>query len=192
MIVTTTFQRKTFVVQAKQVKADEMVELAEWCGGVFIASYQPEPHMASGNYKVGHPCIEVMVDRTTGKKLRAFVGDWLTHIHGSNRFKIYRDATFKEAFEEVLRDIPEQVMRRIVREEMRSMMDSVVKTATALDSQSHRIGLKLEAAGFQAIARVMELEESMLPHAWNCELRNPNGRNLDGSELKCSCDARCD
>jgi hypothetical protein len=183
VIVTTTFQRKTFVVQAKQVKVEDMLELAAWCGGEYIHSYTPVYNMESGNYRIGQPCIEVTVDRVTGRKIRAFVGDWLTHIHGSNKFKVYRDATFKEAFEEVLRDIPEEVMRRIVREEMRSLLQSMGKTAFALSDglASYEIG-ELERSGHQAIRRVAELEEAMLPHAWNCEVRNPAGW-----DHKCSC-----
>lgn len=180
MIVTTTFQRKTFVVQAKQVKSAEMQVIAEWCGGAFIESYQPDAHMASRNYRTGQPCIEFIPDRVAKRAVRAFEGDWITHIHGSDKFKVYRDATFKEAFQEVLRDLPEEVMRRIVREEMQALMRSMGETARLLGGSVTPAAL--EDIGYQSIARVIELEESMMPHAWNCDVRNPN---VDG--LSCSC-----
>ena len=181
MIVTTTFQRKTFVVQAKQVKPIEMQDIAEWCGGTFIESYEPDVHMASGNYRVGHPCIEFTPDRVTKRVIRAFEGDWITHINGSDKFKVYRDATFKEAFQEVLRDIPEEVMRRIVREEMQALLKTMAETSNLL-SGGIATPVHLENAGYKAIARVIELEESMLPHAWNCDIRN-----VDVDGVKCSC-----
>lgn len=182
MIVTVMFQGKTFIVQPTQVTGENMSELAEWCGGELIESYMPEVHLLSGNYRVGHPCIEMTVGRN-GQKVRAFIGDWITNISGSKNFKVYRDKTFKEAFEEVLRDFPEEMMRRIVREEMRSLLQSMARTAIGLSDglASYEIG-ELERAGHRAISRVSELEEAMLPHAWNCDLRDPYGR---GS--KCSC-----
>lgn len=179
MIITTSFRRKTFVVQATQVTKENMGELSEWCGGELIESYQPEPHLASGNYHKGHPCVEMTVGRN-GQKTRAFIGDWITHISGSNNFKVYRDKTFKEAFEEVLRDFPEEMMRKIVREEMRSLLKSLTVTA---DGIRKRYGTTaLEIAGYRAIHSVMAVEEAMLPHAWNCDTRDPAGY-----VLKCSC-----
>lgn len=183
MIVTTTFQRKTFVVQAKQVKPIEMQDIAEWCGGTFIESYEPDVHMASGNYRKGHPCIEFAPDRVTRRVIRAFEGDWITHIRGSEKFKVYRDATFKEAFEEVLRDLPEEVMRRIVRQEMRLLLDSMQKTSHGLAHGPNRYDMdEIQRVAYQAIEEVVALEEAMMPHAWNCETRNPHV-----SGHKCSC-----
>lgn len=183
MIVTTTFQHKTFIVQAKQVTPEDMEELAEWCGGTLteVESYGWDV------YDHGRPCIEIEVPRSNGRKMRAFAGDWITHISGSDKFKVYRDKTFKEAFEEVLRDFPEEMMRRVVREEMMYLLRSMSKTARGLFSGLAAYETsELERAGYRAIHRVMELEESMLPHAWNCEVRNPAGN------FPCSCDARYD
>jgi hypothetical protein len=187
MIITTTFQRKTFVVQAIQITGENLSELAEWCGGELIESYTPEIHLRSGNYRTGHPCIEMTVGRN-GQKIRAFIGDWITHIQGSEKFKIYRDKTFKEAFEEVLRDFPEEMMRKVVREELRSLLYSL--TATARDNSdglaAYEVG-ELERAGHRAIQRVMEIETALLPHAWNCNFRDPAGYDSRGNKLECSC-----
>lgn len=187
MIVTTTFRNKTYIVQASQVKSDNLKDLAEWCGGEYIESYEPDVFIRSGNYRVGQPCIELSTGMPL-RKARAFVGDWITLVDESSHFKIYRDATFKEAFEEVLRDIPEQAMRRIVREELRSLLQSMSKTAHGLHAglAGYETG-ELERAGHRAIEKVMDLEEAMLPHAWNCNLRDPNGYDDQGNELKCSC-----
>lgn len=185
MIVTTTFQHKTFIVQAKQVLAEDIRDLTDWCGGRFIESYEPEWHMTSGNYRTGQPCIEIEIPRSNGRKMRAFVGDWITHVSGSDKFKVYHDKTFKEAFEEVLRDFPEEMMRKVVREEMRALLASLERTSRGLLRQCSPGDF--EEAGYQAIYKVMELEEAMLPHAWNCELRNPAGCDVHGNPLKCSC-----
>lgn len=187
MIVTTTFRNKTYIVQASQVKSDNLKDLAEWCGGEYIESYEPDVFNRSGNYRVGQPCIEIAVG-VSRRTIRAFVGDWITKIDGREVFKIYRDATFKEAFEEVLRDIPEEAMRRVVREEMRYLLQSMVKTARGFGTGIAGFELgDLEKAGHKAIERVMDLEEAMLPHAWNCDLRNPAGYDDKGNELTCSC-----
>lgn len=187
MIVTTTFRSKTYVVHAVQVTEDNIKDLPEWCGGVYIESYEPDLFLRSGNYRMGQPCVELSTDMPI-RKNRAFLGDWITMIDESSHFKIYRDKTFKEAFEEVLRDIPEQAMRRIVREEMRSLLQSMMKTARGFGTGIAGFELgDLEKAGHKAIERVMDLEEAMLPHAWNCNLRNPAGYDDQGNELKCSC-----
>lgn len=183
MIVTTTFRSKTFIVEAKQVKAGDMEAIAEWCGGEFVDSYHPE--FDQSTIKFGQPCIEIAIPHTNGRKMRAFIGDWVTHISGSDRFKVYRDKTFKEAFEEVLRDFPEEMMRRVVREEMRALLRSLAETAEGLYNLADPNSM--EEAGYRGIMKVMNLEESMMPHAWNCQLRDPAGANPDGSELQCSC-----
>jgi hypothetical protein len=185
MIVTTKFQSKTYIVQATQVRPDNIEELAEWCGGEYIESYEPDTFVQSGNYRTGQPCIE-MVSGLGRRRVRAFIGDWVTKVDGRDIFKIYREKTFKEAFEEVLRDIPEEVMRRVVREEMRSLVKSM--TATAKGLYNYADPGSLEEAGYKAIKKVFELEESMLPHAWNCELRNPAGYDKNGNDLQCNCE----
>lgn len=82
----------------------------------------------------------------------------------------------------------EEIIRRIVREEIQKFAESVAKTSYGLADglDSYETG-DLERAGHRAIKKVMELEESMLPHAWNCNLRDPEGYDDKGNELKCSC-----
>jgi hypothetical protein len=79
----------------------------------------------------------------------------------------------------------EEIIRRIVREEMRSLLESMAETADGLANglSSYDVG-DLEKAGHRAIKTVMELEESMLPHAWNCISRDP--RAFEG-ENECTC-----
>lgn len=178
MIVTTVFQRKTFVVQATQVTEDNVEELAEMCGGE-AKIYVPDVHHASGNYRTGQICIEMSIGRN-GRKARAFLGDWITHIHGSTNFKIYRDKTFHEAFEEVLRDFPEEMMRKVVREELKALLESMAKTASG--QAWNYASSDLEGYGLRAIENVAEREAALMPHAWNCEKRNPQ---VWGA--KCSC-----
>jgi hypothetical protein len=77
----------------------------------------------------------------------------------------------------------EEIIRRIVREEMRALLESMAETADNLATglASHDVG-ELERAGYRAIKTVMELDESMLPHAWNCVHRDP--RSFEG---ECTC-----
>jgi len=102
MVINKTYRRKTFTVQAIQVTAENMKGLAEWCGGNTIV-YFPDVYHQSGDYRSGQSCVEVVIGRVNGrpKKVRAYSGDWITKLVGTENFRVYRDKTFLEAFEEV-------------------------------------------------------------------------------------------
>lgn len=95
MIVTTTFQRKTFCVKAIRVTVTNMEELAEWCGGVV----KIEPS-GSGEFKAFVEIASNRVPRRRGE-IRAYMGDWITCLSEGNNFKVYKNKTFLEAFEEI-------------------------------------------------------------------------------------------
>lgn len=97
MIVTTTYQRKTFRVQAIKVTEENMGELAEWCGGrVHIETSGPHGGL-------GDPYIAVPISRIAGRvqTAPAKVGDWITRLTDANNFRVYRNKTFREVFEEI-------------------------------------------------------------------------------------------
>lgn len=110
MVINKTYRRKTFTVQAIQVTADNMKGLAEWCGGNVIV-YFPDISRQSGDYRAGQTCVEVVIGRVNGReqKARAYPGDWITKLHDVDDFRVYRDKTFLQAFEEVRSEIEKRV-----------------------------------------------------------------------------------
>jgi hypothetical protein len=95
MIVTTKFQRKTFSIQAIQVTNENMPELARWCNGEMLLK-EPAP----GTFV---KAIAVPTTRSAGKQVKvyAYVGDWVSRLTEANHFRVYREKTFLEAFEEI-------------------------------------------------------------------------------------------
>lgn len=99
MIETTTFQRKTFRVKAVQVTEENLDELAKWCGG----AVRLEPIGMDG-FK---PYVEVTTCRVPTARIsrhvkdRAYVGDWITRLSDANNFRVYRNKSFKVAFEKL-------------------------------------------------------------------------------------------
>lgn len=120
MIINKTYRRKTFTVQAIQVTAGNMNGLAEWCGGQVIV-YFPDISRRSGDYRAGQTCVEVVTGRVNGRKqkARAYPGDWVTRLHDSDNFRVYRNKTFLEAFEEVRSEVEQyQMVLDLVEEAM--------------------------------------------------------------------------
>lgn len=110
MVINKTYRRKTFTVQAIQVTAENMKGLAEWCGGNVIV-YWPDISRQSGDYREGQTCVEVVIGRVNGReqKARAYPGDWITKLHDTNNFRVYREKTFLQAFEKVRTEIEKRV-----------------------------------------------------------------------------------
>lgn len=88
MIVTTTWERKTFRVQAIRVTAENIHELAGWCGG-----------------EVKNALTEnsayIIVPARARSTSRARIGDWITRLTDSNNFRVYQAKSFLEAFREI-------------------------------------------------------------------------------------------
>lgn len=106
MVINKTYRRKTFTVQAIQVTAENIQGLAEWCDGKVVI-YWPDISRQSVDYRAGQTCVEVVIGRVNGRvqKARAYPGDWITRLHDTNNFRVYRNKTFLEAFEEVRSEI---------------------------------------------------------------------------------------
>lgn len=89
MLEPTRFTRKTFSVDAMQVTAKNIFEIAEWCEG-FVKRSEFDGVLKT--------YVEVPVTVKNGvKRDKAFVGDWVTRTERS--FKAYRNEAFKIAFE---------------------------------------------------------------------------------------------
>lgn len=83
---TTMYERKPLVVEAVRVTAENLYEVAQWCGG--------EIHKALPS---DQKFIEVAVLHPLHKKqTRANVGDWV--LKSDQGFKIYADTAFQKGF----------------------------------------------------------------------------------------------
>lgn len=86
---TRTFSRKSFEVEAVQVTADNMAEVAEWCRGrVVKATGSEEQHV---KVRVLRPMEE--------RQTQAFVGDWV--LYAGTGYKVYNAKAFARSFEAV-------------------------------------------------------------------------------------------
>ena len=81
---TTKYTRKSFDVDAVQVTAENMSEVADWCNGTIVENEQ-------GNY------IKVKIHRPLSERqTRAFAGDWV--LFAQNGFKVYTPKAFENGF----------------------------------------------------------------------------------------------
>ncbi len=81
----TEYVRRRFLIKAVQVTADNMAEVADWCGGVVVNDDKPH----------------ISVPIRQGQKrhyLQAFISDWVTFAGPS--CKIYNNSAFIKCFEE--------------------------------------------------------------------------------------------
>lgn len=95
-IVTATYERRTFRVQAIRVTQENMRELAEWCGGDLARTLDVNER----DY------ISVPVGHVNGRErlARAYVGNWITRLTEANNFRVYKDKSFVEAFRAIMND----------------------------------------------------------------------------------------
>jgi hypothetical protein len=95
VIVTSDWARKTFRVKAIRITAENMAELAEWCGGEIRDSDLPATNAASIGVPTGH--VGGRTQRTW-----AYVGDWITRLSDANNFRVYKNRSFLLAFQEIM------------------------------------------------------------------------------------------
>jgi hypothetical protein len=93
MIVTTTFARATFRVEAARVTTKNLDEIAEWCGGR-IANLDDH----------GRVHVKVPTGNINGREqiAHAYIGTWVTCLEKTRNFRVYKEKSFTEAFREVL------------------------------------------------------------------------------------------
>lgn len=83
------FARRPFYVDAIQVTAENMADVAEWCSGTVIP--QTAERGAHIHVRVFRPMNE--------NQSRAFIGDWL--LYAGSGYKVYTTKAFGESFEEI-------------------------------------------------------------------------------------------
>lgn len=91
------YVRKPFDVDAVQVTAENMEEVAKWCKGKIETTEDTKL-----------PFIRVDVPRVlTEKQTKAFVGDWV--LYAGSGFKIYTNRAFKGVFVPAEKDKPQEL-----------------------------------------------------------------------------------
>lgn len=90
-VVTATYERKTFRVEAVRVTSTNMDEVAEWCGGRLVDS---------SNY--GRKHVMVPTGKNSESLAPAFVGNWITCLDKGRSFRVYKERSFLEAFRGIL------------------------------------------------------------------------------------------
>lgn len=95
------YRRRPFSVEAIQLTAENVEDVANWCGGIIRTGVNPLNKQAGpGKY------IKIEVKRALNdRQTRAYVGDWVLKAGGG--FKIYTPLAFNESFE------PEEVDRML-------------------------------------------------------------------------------
>lgn len=84
---TTKFTRRPFDVDAVQVTADNIDEVAKWCQGDVNTDTE-------GNQYVKVRVLRVLNERQT----QAYVTDWV--LYAGTGYKVYTDKAFKKSFDE--------------------------------------------------------------------------------------------
>jgi hypothetical protein len=83
---TAKFARKPFDVDAVQVTAENIEEVAKWCQGDVVDNSTDDVHI-----KVR--VLRVLNERQT----KAFVGDWV--LYAGTGYKVYTNKAFRSSFE---------------------------------------------------------------------------------------------
>lgn len=84
------YGRKDFTVDGVQVTADNMQDVADWCGG------SVEEQASKGSTE---KFVKVPVHRPLNEKqTKGFIGDWV--LQSPTGFKVYTDRAFENSFEE--------------------------------------------------------------------------------------------
>jgi hypothetical protein len=95
-LATVKYIRKPFEVDAVQVTADNMQEVADWCSGTIVVEKDKQDKLQQF-IKVN--AVNVTSDRQT----QAFVGDWV--LSNGNGYKVYTNKAFSRTFDK--RDLSE-------------------------------------------------------------------------------------
>lgn len=110
-----TFRRKPLFVEAVTVTAENMREVASWCGGKVRIDDSDEPTK-------GQQYIKVKVKRPLNdRQTRAYINDKV--LRAGSSFKVYTPKAFSVSFEEEITHMVEVVGNMIAREEAEDKAD---------------------------------------------------------------------
>jgi hypothetical protein len=97
-IVTERYIRKPLYVDAVQVTAENMEEIAAWCQGP-VRTVGSED-WGLGEYAEGTKYVHVRVHNPRSpRQTKAFVGDWL--LYTERGYKVYKTEAFRASFDPV-------------------------------------------------------------------------------------------
>ena len=117
---TTKYTRKTFDVDAVQVTAENMAEVAEWCSGKLG---QDDKDQAFIKVKIHRPLSE--------RQTRAYVGDWV--LFAQNGFKVYTPKAFENGFVLVpTEDAPQVIVGEVNTDKIET--DGITQGAISADT----------------------------------------------------------
>lgn len=93
MITPQKYARKTFVIEAIQVTAENIEDVAKWCEGTVLtaAANHNRPESKYIKVQVHHPLNE--------RQTKAFANDWV--LRASAGFKVYTPKAFDTCFDPV-------------------------------------------------------------------------------------------
>lgn len=98
------YARKPSFVEAVQVTAENMPEVANWCSGQIVLPEGKLGVTTAEDYAKGH--IKVKVFRPQNERqTKAFVGDWVLRVRKES-FKVYTNEAFERSYDstEVIED----------------------------------------------------------------------------------------
>lgn len=122
-----TFRRRPLFVEAVTVTAENMAEVAAWCGGKVKTDDSDEPTK-------GQQYIKVKVKRPLNdRQTRAYVDDKVLKANVS--FKVYTPKAFEVSFEEEIKHMVEVVGRMEAREEAEDKAEAEHENSTLEDPQ---------------------------------------------------------
>lgn len=97
------FARKTFYVDAVRVTAENMSEVAEWCGGEILTDEIDGSELNENEKELAESpaqYVKVKVHRPMNdRQTRAYIGDWV--LWAGSGFKAYTPKAFDKSFEKV-------------------------------------------------------------------------------------------
>jgi hypothetical protein len=105
-VKTDKFQRKPFIVEAVQVTAENMAEVAQWTKGTVTST---DPAIAEQLKKPVQTWIQIDTQQPMNdRQQQAFVGDWV--LYANRGFKIYTPKAFERTFEAVFKPEDKQTV----------------------------------------------------------------------------------
>jgi hypothetical protein len=129
-----TFRRKPLFVEAVTVTAENMAEVARWCGGRVKTDDSDEPTK-------GQDYIKVKVKRPLNdRQTRAYIDDKVLKAGAS--FKVYTPKAFEISFEEEIKHMVEVVGNMVAREEAEDKAEAEHESSLTEDPQEPFGGFK--------------------------------------------------
>lgn len=117
-VITATYERMTFRVEAVRVTTNNMEEVAEWCGGRVV-------DIDTSGF--GRKHVQVPTGKDGMSIAHANIGNWVTCLVKGNSFRVYKEKSFLEAFRGIMSET----------ERYAKIHELLMKIRTAQDSATY-------------------------------------------------------